>query len=168
VIPHKTLSKIVDLISRCNYAVHDISYTELDSHTQLPRFNMPFELGLYFGCQNYGGQLHHKKTSLILDRDPYRYRAFLSDISGQDIRPHGGDPRAAVKEVRDWLRAKSGKRNIPGGAEIWLRYELFRAELPRLCAKERLLIEELTFPDYANFVAVWLERTRRRGEQADR
>jgi hypothetical protein len=97
------LSRIVDLIRKCNYAVHDISYTELDSRTQLPRFNMPFELGLYFGCQNYGGKFHGKKTSLILDRDPYRYRAFLSDISGQDIRPHGGDPRAAVKEVRDWV-----------------------------------------------------------------
>jgi len=127
---------------------------------------MPFELGLYFGCQNYGGKLHSRKTSLILDRDQYRYRAFLSDISGQDIRSHGGDPRAAVKEVRDWLRAKSGRRNIPGGAEIWLRYESFRVELPKLCARERLLMEELTFPDYANFVAVWLERARFHEEEA--
>ena len=154
------LAKIFKLISECNYGIHDISYTETDSATKLPRFNMPFELGLYFSCQRFGGRLHARKKSVILDREPYRYRDSLSDIAGQDIHAHHGDPRAAVKEVRDWLRAKSGIRNIPGGAEIWQRYERFRIELPQMCEKERILVEELTFADFSNFVALWLEQSR--------
>ena len=154
------LSKILRLISECGYGIHDISYTEIDPVTNLPRFNMPFELGLYLGCQGFGGRLHNRRRSLILDRESYRYRDFLSDIAGQDIHAHHGDSRAAVKEVRDWLRTRSGNRNIPGGAEIWQRYEAFRAELPRMCKTERILAQELTFADYSNFVALWLDQTR--------
>jgi len=32
------LLKIIDLIDQCTYGVHDISRTELDANTQLPRF----------------------------------------------------------------------------------------------------------------------------------
>ena len=39
--------KILRIISECRYGVHDISRTESDTATSLPRFNMPFELGLW-------------------------------------------------------------------------------------------------------------------------
>ena len=63
------LAKILDLIGQCNFAIHDISYTDIDSGTHLPRFNMPFELGLYFGCHKFSGD--KKKACLILDREAY-------------------------------------------------------------------------------------------------
>ena len=44
----------------------------------------------------------------------------------------------------------------------------FRVDLPLFCARRRLLIEELTLPDHANFVAFWLEQARRRERQTDR
>src|SRR5262245_19554392 len=47
------LSKIIDIISECKYSIHDLSRTELDSTTKLPRFNMPLELGLDLGCKNF-------------------------------------------------------------------------------------------------------------------
>jgi hypothetical protein len=46
---------------------------------------------------------HKNKHRLILDRKPYRYQQFLTDISEQDIAAHGGDATALIAKVRDWL-----------------------------------------------------------------
>src|SRR5215212_3185258 len=48
------INKILDLIESCRFSVHDISRTELDPINGLPRFNVPFELGLALGCKSYG------------------------------------------------------------------------------------------------------------------
>ena len=37
-------NKIQDLIQNCKYSIHDISRTELDPVSALPRFNLPLEL----------------------------------------------------------------------------------------------------------------------------
>ncbi len=89
------LEKICRIVAECQYGVHDISYTRVDPKTRLPRFNMPLELGLYLGCRRYGGKSQSKKKCLILDREAYRYRNFISDISGQDIHAHGGKAEVA-------------------------------------------------------------------------
>ena len=41
------IAKILRIIEDCRFGVHDISRTELDAATGLPRFNMPLELGLF-------------------------------------------------------------------------------------------------------------------------
>jgi hypothetical protein len=46
--------KICRIIKDCAYGIHDISMTELDADTGLPRFNMPFELGLFLGATKFG------------------------------------------------------------------------------------------------------------------
>ncbi len=133
------LSKIERIIEECRFGIHDLSAVELDATTHLPRFNMPLELGLFLGCRRFGAENQRKKSSLILDREPYRYRIFMSDISGQDIHSHGGDPERAIAETRDWLRAASNNSNLAGGAEIVKHYRRFRHEpstdLP--CARTR-------------------------------
>ena len=44
---HVRVEKITRIIADCAFGVHDISRTELDRKSCLPRFNMPFELGLF-------------------------------------------------------------------------------------------------------------------------
>jgi hypothetical protein len=107
------LAKIEAIIAECRYGIHDISRTE-PSPAGLPRFNMPFEFGVFLGCKRYGGPDQRSKTCLVLDREPYRYQRFLSDIAGQDIEAHAGDPRRAVQRVRDWLRNASRRSTVPG------------------------------------------------------
>ena len=89
------IEKIIALVKNCRLGVHDISRTELNA-ADLPRFNMPFELGLFLGAKQFGNAVQRRKTCLVLDREPYRYQAFLSDIAGQDIAAHGGDPMRAM------------------------------------------------------------------------
>lgn len=74
------LSSIMDLIAECGYGIHDISRTQLDPATELPRFNMPLEFGIFLGCKRYGGPHDQVKRCLVLDQDRYRYQKFISDI----------------------------------------------------------------------------------------
>lgn len=55
------LHKILDLIESCKYSIHDLSRTEIDPNHGLPRFNVPFELGLDLGCKRYGKLLKSRK-----------------------------------------------------------------------------------------------------------
>ena len=101
------LSKIERMIEECRFGINDLSAVTLDAATNLPRFNMPLELGLFLGCKRFGLKNQGEKRTLILDSEQYRYRQFISDIAGQDIRAHGSDPENAIREVRDWLQATS-------------------------------------------------------------
>ncbi len=149
---------IKQMIAECRFGIHDISRTELDSENQLPRFNMPLELGIFIGAASFGGQLQRTKSSLILDTEKFRYQKYISDIAGHDIRTHGGDVRAAIAHVRNWLSAESIKGRFPGGQFIFARFTQFRADLPIMCS--RLLTEplEIAYQDYVNFVVEWTFR----------
>jgi hypothetical protein len=110
---------------------------------------MPLELGLCLGCKRFGSEAQQKKACLILDSDPYRYRESLSDISGQDIHSHKGNPKRANSEVRDWLANVSKEKGLPGGAEIAVRYARFTKDLPEICKKLKRRPRDLTFMDFS-------------------
>ena len=153
------LHKIMRIIEESAYSIHDISRTELDSKTRLPRFNMPLELGIFLGCNEFGGSNHNKKSCLILDKRPYRYQKFISDIAGQDIKSHENNVEIVIAVVRNWLSNKSGK-TIPGGKEIYKRYLQFRRDLPRMCKIAKTSVRQLTFKDYCVFADKWLSEVK--------
>jgi len=97
------IDKIAKIIGDCRFGIHDISRTNADSITNLPRFNMPLELGLFLGAKRFGRPQQRLKICLILDLERYRYQKFISDIAGQDIAAHSGNSRIAIRIVRDWL-----------------------------------------------------------------
>jgi hypothetical protein len=154
------LSKIERIIEECRFGVNDLSAVALDGTTGLPRFNMPLELGLFLGCKRFGPQSQARKRTLILDSHPTRYRTFISDIAGQDIRAHGGDPERAIREVRDWLRLASKRIPLPGGAEIVEHYRKFQKDLPDICRVLALEPDRLTFLDLSKVISDWLLTSR--------
>ncbi len=154
------LRNITRMIVQCAYGVHDISAVRLGVRTNLPRFNMPLELGLYLGCKFFGGPTQQHKACLILDSDPYRYRASISDISGQDIHSHDGRPETAITEVRNWLANVSKTKGLPGGARIAARYRNFLQVLPRICRRLKRRPEDLTFFDFIEMIEIWLDAAR--------
>jgi hypothetical protein len=151
------IEKIFSIIAECKFGIHDISRTDPDPGSGLPRFNMPLELGFFLGAKRYGRSHQKEKTCLILDQQKYRYQAFISDIAGQDIREHRNEELRAITIVRDWLRSASNDRNIPGGKTIGARYRQFQTELPALCKELRLSEDELTFNDFTLLVSEWLK-----------
>lgn len=151
------LQKIIDLIRTSRYSIHDLSRTDLDRVTSLPRFNMPLELGIDLGCKAFSSA-HRGKSLLIFDSEQYRFQKYVSDIGGQDIHRHGNDARIAVTHVRDWLRTESSMNRMPGGTAIYERYVTFRRDLPAICTELRLDVNDLTFVDFSYTIAIWLER----------
>jgi hypothetical protein len=153
------IEKIFKIITDCKFGIHDISKTEPDETSDLPRFNMPLELGMFLGAKRYGRDEQAEKICLILDRESYRYQKFISDIAGQDIRAHDDDPKKAIAVVRNWLRSAMPSSNMPGGEAIGVRYDAFRAKLPEMCKKLRLEQRALTFIDYDWLVSEWQKET---------
>jgi hypothetical protein len=146
------IEKIAKVISECKYGIHDISRTELDKDTNLPRFNMPLELGMFLGAKRFGDDKQRKKACLILDKAPYCYQSFISDITGQDIQSHKNNDSEAIKVVRNWLRNVSKRVTLPGGKEILRRYYLFLSELPGICEDFKITVDEMIFNDYTHIV----------------
>jgi hypothetical protein len=144
------IQKIYEQISSCKFGIHDLSRTQLDEHSQLPRFNMPLELGIFLGAKFLGDKGQKEKVCLVFDEEPYRYQMYLSDISGQDINSHHGEPSRMVSQIRDWLAAFSDG-SIPSGSVIWERYERFKKELKGMCKEYNHKIEELTYLDYVKY-----------------
>jgi len=152
------IEKIAKIIASCKFGIHDISRTELDSSSGLPRFNMPLELGMFLGAKRFGRAEQRNKSCLVLDVERYRYQQYISDIAGQDIHAHGGKPDEAIKVVRNWLSNATPKTvRIPGGAVIAARYRLFREQLPEACERLRLTEQDLTFNNFVVLVEEWLK-----------
>ena len=154
------LEKIFRLMQSCRFSLHDISRTEPDAVSKLPRFNMPFELGLFLGL---GRALKKPRATLILDAEPYRYQKFISDIAGQDIRAHAGDPVKAMSQVRNWLNTHVPTAALMGGAALSRLYHEFTLELPSRLKHARLEPSEITFVDWTRLTSAWLGLTNRVG-----
>jgi hypothetical protein len=152
------LKKIEEIIRQCMLGIHDISFMSLDPTTNLPRLNMSFELGLFIAAKSFGAGRQKHKVALILDHSGYRYRAALSDISGQDVWFHEGDPKRAIREVRDWLdTCQGGAYSLPGGEHIGNQYQSFCEHLPTASADLRLNSDQLTYPDICRFIEAWFK-----------
>jgi hypothetical protein len=157
------LEKIRGLIQGSQYGIHDLSRVEITGPVNLPRFNMPFEFGLDLGCKLFGEASHTRKRSLVLDSDKYRYRASISDISGQDIRSHDNDPGVAISVIRGWLRTASGRKNVPHAKSIKKRFAAFTALLPELAESAGADREDLEFVEYVTLAEVFIKAQRAPG-----
>ena len=123
------LDKIKSLIEGSKYSIHDLSRCQAKRKGEHFRLNMPFELGIDFGCRQYFGNGREEKRFLILEEKRYRYQASISDISGCDIQAYGSDeqlaPQKAVQHVRNWLVSEAGAAPM-GGVLIQTRYSTFQ------------------------------------------
>ncbi|MEM1115523.1 MAG: hypothetical protein AAF845_06060 [Bacteroidota bacterium] len=148
------VEKIYAIISECRLGVHDVSRTELDPALGLPRFNMPLELGIFLGARQFGRGRQREKRCLVLDRERFRYQAYLSDISGQDIKAHGDEPARAIRAVRNWLSSFADAM-LPGATKMAERYALFLSELPDLLDEVGIERDELIYNEYTTLVVGW-------------
>lgn len=151
------IEKIIRIIRECCHSVHDISRVELDADSGLPRMNMPFELGLFLGAQRFGDARDKKKTCVIFDWERYRYQKFLSDIAGQDIRAHHGDPNELIRAVRNALATTLPHDVLlHSGATMVQRYARFQEDLPVVCRLLGMDPDDLSYRDLSALISEWL------------
>ncbi len=150
------LYAIIKLIRNCRYGIHDISRVELDVKSNLPRFNMPFELGIFYSAKHYGGASHKNKQSIILEKNKYRYQKYISDIAGIDITPHSNSEKASILSIRNWLVTSSRRTTIPDGDEIYRRYKQFKRDLKKACKNEGRDYNSMPFVEITRNMSDWL------------
>jgi hypothetical protein len=145
------LLKIIRKMRGCRYGIHDLSRIELNN-ANFPRFNMPFELGIFFGAKYFGGNPQNGKNALILEREKYTYQQFISDLSGIDTKAHNNDPVLALKRVHSWLNSTSRRTTIPGEKILQTKFEEFEHVLPNLLAGTGYSLENLPFLNLLDIV----------------
>lgn len=149
------MNNIVRLIKESQYSIHDLSRISLSKTSKLPRFNMPLELGICIGSMEFGSSIHKKKAYLIIESDKFRFKEFISDLSGQDIRNHNNNIEEAIKCIRNWLASKTSEI-IPSASIISSKYSTFISDLPEMCKEYNWTQDELTFEEYSSLVTAWL------------
>lgn len=129
------LDKIVELIRESKYSIHDLSRSEASAVGELYRLNMPFELGIDYGCRLFGRARHRDKVTLVLESQPHRYKAAISDLSGADIECHEDEPYKVFGVVRNWLKNVSLPA-APGPARIQSAFTQFMTDDYEALTKE--------------------------------
>jgi hypothetical protein len=117
------LEKIIDIIKESRISIHDLSKLKSENKDEFARMNMPFELGLDFGCRKYSdNNALIRKKFLILGGERYEYMKALSDLSGIDIQYHKYEEEKLIKSIRDWFVINERLTNILSPVQIWNRF----------------------------------------------
>lgn len=145
------LDKIIRLVESCRYGIHDISRVELTA-AGLPRFNMPFELGIFFGAKKLGTPEQKNKNALVFEKTKFSYQQYISDLNGIDTKAHNNDPESILTQIRNWLATASRRTTIPGYKIILQDYKEFTSKLPGIIQLAGLDMDNIPFNDFCQVV----------------
>jgi hypothetical protein len=155
------IDRILKIIEQCRYSIHDLSSIAITDDSPLPRFNMPYELGIFMGCKHFGELYQQKKDFLVLDSEPHRYKRLISDLSGYDFPSHNNDTNSIIANIRDWFSETTSKQ-LPGAGYYQERYSRFLEVLPLLCQSMHYTIEKLNFKDFYVLASAWIQEQNRK------
>jgi hypothetical protein len=120
------LDRIYDLLASCDASIHDLSRVTLSGSLRVPRFNMPFELGLAYAIAQ-----EHEHYFFVLEAKPHRLQASLSDFNGHDPQIHDGTQDGVIRCVLDCFGTDSQTPSFATLKSLTLRLARFSLELQR-------------------------------------
>ena len=157
------IEKICELIERSKYSIHDLSRLKSNRKNEFSRHNMPFELGIDYGCRKFAGKNLREKKFLILEKEKHDYSKAISDLSGIDIQSHNDDPESLIRAVRDWFLVTVGIKKPKPASVIWNEFNLFIANFDIERRREGYKdkdIYDMPTSEFAAFIKDWLARRR--------
>ena len=154
------INQIKRHIRSCKYGIHDLSRSRALNAGELPRFNMPYELGLDIGAFEYGNKQLKTKKILILESERYHYQKVLSDIAGQDIAAHGDEPKVLIQKLRDWMSVNTPDNMVPPSSQIWIAFNQFTDDLSSSLTPSHMPedIAEMIIGDYIKYAKDWISK----------
>jgi hypothetical protein len=158
------INQIKSFIRDSKFGIHDLSRCKPLRDGDLPRFNMPYELGLDIGCCEFGSKELKKKKILILETDRFHYQKILSDIAGQDIENHDDNPQVLIKKVRNWFSSMSSRKIFPNPNKIWTAYNQFDSGLNEELKAQNYPKEEIVnmpIEEFIKFASSWINSFKR-------
>lgn len=96
------LERIFGLISSCSASIHDLSRVTLSGAFEVPRFNMPFELGIGYALSQMTPH-----SFFVLEARAFRLQVSLSDLNGHDPHIHDETATGVLRCVLDCLGTPS-------------------------------------------------------------
>lgn len=97
------LDRVFGLIASCDASIHDLSRVTLSGAFGVPRFNMPFELGITYALSQVGTH-----SFFVLEEKPFRLQASLSDLNGHDPHIHNGTSAGILRCLLDCFGTATG------------------------------------------------------------
>lgn len=149
------MDKIYAIIGECDLGIHDISRTEVNENN-LPRFNMPFEFGIFMGARRFGNGKQKRKSCIIFDVEKFRYTQFISDISGQDIKAHGNNHDKIIREIRNWLNTFDFLQPLIGATAIIDNYNDYLIDKPKILRILKLTSDDVQYSDKLQVIEKWI------------
>ena len=120
------LTRLLDLIRECDSSIHDLSQVALSKG--VPRFNMPFELGLACALAQDRGD----RSFFVFERRRYRIQRSLSDINGIDPQIHGGTGRGVLRAVLNCFTSNRAKPSLRDLEHLYRAVQSAAAEAKEL------------------------------------
>jgi hypothetical protein len=149
--------KLRRLIKESPRSIHDLSRIELGANA-LPRFNMPFELGLAMGAKYFGPPARRTNSALIMVREDYVLNAYLSDLGGNDPRAHNDNPHQVIRIVMRYLHTTPEGRVLQGPQISIARFERFKETLPAMARDLQRAPDEVDpYHDYPVYLGLLTE-----------
>ena len=153
------INKILSLISKSKYSIHDLSRVRSEQRREIYRLNMPFELGIDYGCRRTARGAFGRKRFLVLGAKPHDYKRALSDLAGVDADSHENKPEKAVSAVRNWFVSTVNLRHADSPAVIWYRFTDFTADFYAKRKSEgfsRGDLKMMPTREYVSFIRDWV------------
>ena len=157
------IDKICALIRECRYSIHDLSRLRASEAGEFSRMNMPFELGIEYGCRLFGSSAFRDKRCLVLEKNQHDFRKAISDLSGIDIKRHDNEPADIVRSVRDWFVETVGLRRVHSATKIWYRFTGFASDFYDARISDDFTDEDLNMmpiPEYIDFIQGWVAESK--------
>ena len=146
----RRLDRIFALIQDCDFSVHDLSRVELDDRRpRVPRFNMPFELGLSLAWQRTGKEQH---AWFVFEAKERRLAKSLSDLNGTDPFIHRGNATGVFRELCNAFLRPGRQPTVPEMRKIYLN---LRESVPKILrlAGTRSVFQARVFKDLCVFAS---------------
>jgi hypothetical protein len=146
------MDKLDRLIRQSGRSLHDLSRIEVKSG-ELPRFNMPFELGMAVGLKRFGSRSNKDHGIKIMVAEPFKLPAYLSDLGGNDPAAHHNDPEKVIGIVCTYLHKSPSGSILEGPKSYISAYRDFQFKLPSIARALGHEPEEVrAFANYRTFL----------------
>jgi hypothetical protein len=154
------IEKILRLIKECKYSIHDLSRLKAQKAKEFFRLNMPFELGIDYGCRRIANNHLRTKRSLILERKRYDIQKALSDLNGVDIKSHSNSPARTVRALQHWFIETVGLTDIDSPSVIWDNFNEFNYDFylhRKAQGYSKADLKMMPIPQYIKFITQWID-----------
>jgi hypothetical protein len=97
------IDRIARGLRECKYSIHDLSRYQSEGPNQLPRFNMPLELGMALTLRYQGKSGGNPHNWVALVPHGFVHQQFISDLAGFDPPSHDGQAMSVIRAISGWL-----------------------------------------------------------------